>query len=282
VVCLPIRESGRAFGLLALYSAESEEIEPAELKSLQDLADDLAYGIGAIRSRLVREQAERALVASLREKEALLKEVHHRVKNNLQVIASLLRMEGRRSIHEAAKSALGQMQGRIYSMALLHETLYRSGNFASVDLNSYLGDLARQLFRSHAMQPGAVRLHLDLAPLRVDIDQAIPCGLIVNELASNSLKHGFGDGRAGDLWIALQPTQGGAHVLIVKDSGPGLPADFEERKRESLGLQLVSDLARQLQGRLRVGDGREALFEVTFLPVRIDAGAQTGAMSRPR
>ncbi|MBX7185748.1 MAG: GAF domain-containing protein [Vicinamibacteria bacterium] len=280
VICLPIREGGRAFGLLALYGAEAQEIDAGELKSLQDLADDLAFGIGAIRSRVVREEAERALVASLREKEALLKEVHHRVKNNLQVIASLLRMEGRRSVHEAAKSALGQMQGRIYSMALLHETLYRSGNFASVDLKSYLGDLTRQLFRSHALQPGAVQLHLDLASLRVDIDQAIPCGLIVNELASNSLRHGFGNGRTGDLWISLQPSQNGEFVLTVRDNGPGLPEDFEDRRRQSLGLQLVSDLARQLQGRLNV-QGPQAQFEVTLTPTRLDPATGTGRIPRP-
>jgi two-component sensor histidine kinase len=277
-VCLPIREGDRAFGFLALYSAESREIGEGELKSLQDLADDLAFGIGAIRSRVVREQAEGALVSSLREKEALLKEVHHRVKNNLQVITSLLRMEGRRTEHEATRSAFSQMQGRIYSMALLHETLYRSGNFASIDLQAYLGQLSQQLFRSHAIQPGAVRMNLDLAPLQVDIDMAIPCGLIVNELASNSLRHGFANGRTGEVWITLAPAPaGGTHVLSVRDDGVGLPEDFEARKGQSLGLQLVSDLARQLQGSLQIGPGPAAVFEVTFAAVHAEPVHRTPA-----
>ena len=104
----------------------------------------------------------------------------------------------------------------------------------------------------------------------MDIDQAIPCGLIVNELASNSLKHAFADGRSGDVWIGLHPSQDGMRLtLSVRDSGPGLPKDFEEKKQRSLGLQLVSDLARQIQGALSVGPGPETSFEVTFLRARM-------------
>lgn len=232
---------------------------------------------GALLSILENEQrttkelarSKEALVASLREKEALLKEVHHRVKNNLQVIASLLRLEGRRIDHDITKSVLAEMQGRIRAMALLHETLYRSGKFATIDLASYLSQLANQSFRSLVGQPGAIRLNLDLAPVQLDIDQAIPCGLIVNELVSNSFKHGFPDGRTGDLWIRLHPTDDGATVFLsVSDSGAGLARDFEVRRQRSLGLQLVSDLARQLQGSLKIGPGPEAVFEVTFSRTR--------------
>ncbi len=265
VICLPLKEGNRAFGMLALYSGEADAISDEGVQLLQSLASDLAYGIASIRNRVIRERAEEALVSSLREKEALLKEVHHRVKNNLQVITSLLRIEGRRIDHEITKTVLDQMQGRIQSMALLHETLYRSGNFARVDLAAYLGQLAQQVFRSHLAHPGLVQLHLDLEPVQMGIDQAIPCGLIVNELASNSLKHAFAEGRAGHVWIDLHPSADGAGLtLTVRDSGPGLPGDFELKRQRSLGLQLVSDLARQLQGSLTVGPGPETRFEVTF------------------
>lgn len=270
VVCLPLKDTHRTYGLLALYSGEVEDLAEDEVRLLENLASDLAYGIGAIRDRIVRHRAEEALLASLREKEALLKEVHHRVKNNLQVIMSLLRIEGRRIDHEITKTVLDQMQGRIQSMALLHETLYRSGNFARVDLAAYLGQLAQQVFRSQMAQPGLVQLHLDLQPVQMDIDQAIPCGLIVNELVSNSLKHAFAEGRSGQVWIGLHPGPGGAgHTLSVRDNGPGLPPDFDLKRTRSLGLQLVSDLARQLEGSLTVGPGPGAHFEVTFHRTRM-------------
>ena len=278
VICLPLQDKSRTFGLLGLYSDEVGEISESEVRLLQELADDLAFGIGTIRARAVKDRAEEALVASLREKEALLKEVHHRVKNNLQVIASLLRLEGRRIDHSITRSVLDQMQGRIQSMALLHETLYRSGNFSRVDLTAYLTQLTNQLFRSLATQPGTVRLTLDLAPARVDIDQAIPCGLIVNELASNSLKHGFPDGRRGELRITLRADADGTpRSLVVSDDGVGLRPDFDVSRNRSLGLQLVSDLARQLQGVLTIGPVPAARFEITFSKDR----TQTGEIMAP-
>lgn len=270
VICLPLKEGNRAYGMLALYSGETHSIRDDEVELLQGLASDLAFGIGSIRNRAVRERAEEALVGSLREKEALLKEVHHRVKNNLQVITSLLRIEGRRIDHAVTKTVLDQMQGRIQSMALLHETLYRSGNFARVDLASYLSQLTTQLFRAQVGQPGTVLLHLDLEAVPMDIDQAIPCGLIVNELASNSLKHAFADGRSGDVWIGLHTSKDGTELtLSLRDNGPGLPKDFDQKRQRSLGLQLVSDLARQIQGTLTVGPGPETSFEVTFVRSRM-------------
>lgn len=270
VVCLPLKDSSRTFGLLALYSAAVEDLAEDEVRLLENLASDLAYGITSIRNREVRERAEEALVSSLREKEALLKEVHHRVKNNLQVITSLLRIESRRIDHEITKTVLDQMQGRIQSMALLHETLYRSGNFARVDLAAYLGQLAQQVFRSQLAQPGLVHLRLDLQPVQMEIDQAIPCGLIVNELVSNSLKHAFAEGGPGDVRVDLHAGPDGAGLtLSVCDSGPGLPPDFDLKRQRSLGLQLVSDLARQLEGSLTVGDGPGARFEVTFYRARM-------------
>lgn len=225
-----------------------------------------------------RKRAEQVLITSLQEKEALLKEVHHRVKNNLQVITSLLRLEASRIDHPETRSVLKDVQNRIQSMAVLHETLYRSGRFADVDLGVYLRLLAGQLMRSVGSTPDQVDLRLDLASVRLNLEQAIPCGLIVNELVSNSLKHAFPAGQSGVIWVELHQAEEGALRLRVRDNGAGVPADFEIRRARSLGLQLAGDLARQLGGSLKTISGHGSSFEVTFPPRR--AARQQGALSQ--
>jgi PAS domain S-box-containing protein len=266
IAMLPLMASGHAIGVFTLFSSEKEFFHEGEMKLLTELAGDIAYCVSTIQAGREREEADLALRASLKEKEALLKEVHHRVKNNLQVIASLLRLESNRIDHAVTKGVLKDMQNRIQAMAGLHETLYRSGNFAQVDLAAYLKQLTNQLSRSLSMGPGRVSFHLSLVSVGLDLDQAIPCGLIVNELASNALKHAFPDGRSGEVRVELDQVQDGTLLLRVSDDGIGLPADFEARRGKSLGLQLVSDLARQLQGTFRIAPGPRAVFEVTFLP----------------
>lgn len=220
--------------------------------------------LGALHDITQRKQAEEALLTSLLEKEALLKEVHHRVKNNLQVITSLLRLEGNRCSERDTESVLKDMQGRIRSMALLHEMLYRSGTFAAVDLGAYLKQLCTQAFRALIPKPGAIRLELDLESFEVGMDQATPCGLLVNELISNCIKHGFPDGLAGEVRVELHPVDGGPQLCLrVSDTGVGLPPDIETRKNNSLGLQLVTDLALQLGGTLTTGPG--TLFSLCFI-----------------
>jgi PAS domain S-box-containing protein len=214
-----------------------------------------------------RKQAEQMLLTSLDEKMALLNEVHHRVKNNLQVITSLLRLEAGRSTEPGTRTVLKDMQGRVYAMALLHETLYRAGNFAWIDLAAYLRQMATQAIRSQGGAGGEVQLLLELAPTQVAMDQATPCGLLANELLSNALKHGFPKGRSGVITLKSQPdVTAGVWRVCVKDNGVGLPADFDERRKHSLGLELVSDLARQLGGHLEVQapEGGGASFCVVF------------------
>ena len=212
-----------------------------------------------------RKQASQALQTSLQEKVALLNEVHHRVKNNLQVITSLLRLESARTAHTDTKTMLRDMQGRIRSMALLHESLYRTGIFASVELGSYLRSLATQAFRAQANPSANVALVVNVMEVQVSMDLATPCGLLVNELISNCLKHGFPDGRSGEVLLALRPVPGSAALCVsVSDTGVGLGADFELRRTQSLGLQLVADLARQIGGTLAIGPGPGAVFTITF------------------
>ncbi len=231
--------------------------------------------IVVVRDVTTRRQTEEAMATALKEKERLLKEVHHRVKNNLQIITSLLRIETTRAAEFATKQVLKDMQARILSMALLHETLYKSGHFGRVDLGAYLQQLAQQFFRAQTFTSGPVELQLDLLPVEIDIDQAIPCGLIVNELMTNSLKHAFPQGRSGFVRVRLTREENGPVTLTVSDNGIGLPKDFDSRRGTSLGLQLVTDLARQLSGELVIGPGSS--FTVTFMQK-----FTSGSIARPK
>jgi two-component sensor histidine kinase len=214
-----------------------------------------------------RRRAEQTLELVVQEKIGLLKEVHHRVKNNLQVIISLLRLEGGRSNHADTKVAFAEMTGRIRSMALLHESLYHTGTFASVDVGEYLDRLTDQIFRAHVVHPGMVQRRSHVGSVQVGMDQAINCGLLVNELISNSLKHGFANECQGVVSVELQPDESGDKwCLKVSDTGVGLPPDFEERRKTSLGLRLVKDLSEQMGGTLTVTSepGAGVQFKVVF------------------
>lgn len=215
---------------------------------------------------------ERSLRALLREKQALLMEVHHRVKNNLQVITSLLRLESGRASEDATRAVLKDMQTRISAMALLHETIYRSESFVALDLSSYLNQLATQFFRAQ-VRDGSIRLNLDTggAAQPVAIDQAVTCGLLVSELMTNTIKHAFPAGRGGEVKIGLAAAEDGAVRLTVSDDGVGLPADLAARQANSLGLLLVNDLARQLGGSLQTASEGGASFSVTFHPKPLPA-----------
>ena len=216
-----------------------------------------------------RKEDEQSLRGVLQEQEALLREVHHRVKNNLQVIHSMLRLEASRSQGGDARSVLLEMQARVQSIALLHGMLYRVGKFASVDLGGYLYQLSNQAMRAGHDQTSRIQLQLDLASVAVDMDQAMCCGLIVNELLSNCLKHGFPDGRDGEIRVALQLVGGGEQLrLCVSDDGIGLASSPLPPRPATMGMQLVADLAAQLEGQLEIDAGPGAEFCVTFARTR--------------
>jgi two-component sensor histidine kinase/PAS domain-containing protein len=229
------------------------------------MAGGLLFLEGFIADITERRLAEEWVKASLLEKESLLKEIHHRVKNNLQIISSLLRLQAGKMNNAVAKAALLDMQNRVHSMALIHESLYGSETFASVDIAAYLTQLCQQLCRVLSAAPGRIQLHLDLAPVHLSIDQAIPCGLLVNELVSNAFKHAFPDDRSGELRVELRAsTDGQGCCLRVADNGVGLAPDFDLQHLPSLGLKLVTDLVRQIGGHLEIGGGPGAVFEIEF------------------
>jgi PAS domain S-box-containing protein len=213
-------------------------------------------------------QATKALQRALKDNVGLLNEVHHRVKNNLQVITSLLRLEASRSNKEEVRSVLQDMQGRIRSMSLLHESLYRSGQFAHVHLAAYLTQLVSLAMRAFMSNEGGVQVRMDMSPLEVALDRATPLGLVLNELLSNCMKHAFPDGAGGEIHISLSPVEGTPSIwlLRVRDTGVGLASAVEPGRSQSMGLQLVFDLAEQIGGKatLQNATGGGAEFAMRF------------------
>ena len=212
-------------------------------------------------SDLTRSKA--ALQAALKEKEILLKEIHHRVKNNMQVISSLLNLQIRYLKDPEAIDIFRGSQQRIRAMALIHEKLYQSENLARVDFGNYIRHLTASLMESQAKQPGQVEIRTEIETIDFDLKTAIPLGLIINELVTNALKHAFPDDRSGEIVLGLRRTADG-FLLTVRDTGVGIPKDTEIHHTKSMGFQLVSLLSRQLDGRFELGPAPGAEFRVYF------------------
>jgi len=211
-----------------------------------------------------RAQGEKALQQSLKEKEVLLREIYHRVKNNLQVISSLLNLQSNVVDDAPVQEMFQESRNRVRSMALTHEQLYQSDDLARVDFGRYIRDLAGALFRSYGADPAAVRLTVDVADVSLTLDAAIPCGLMVNELVSNCLKHAFPEGGGGEILIRLVSEDDGRHTLAVRDNGVGFPEDKDHRTSPTLGLQLVSSLADQLGGTMELDRTEGTEFRISF------------------
>jgi two-component sensor histidine kinase/CheY-like chemotaxis protein len=231
--------------------------------------------------RLMRElQAERdRLAKSLAEKDVLLREVHHRVKNNLQVIASLLRMQAKSVAGEGAARAFRDSQNRVESMALVHEQLYATDDLREVDLAKHAEALANNLFQSYGVDPARIGRRLEIDSLPLAIDRAIPAGLILNELISNALKHAFPDNRCGTIAI-FGRRENGLVVLSVQDDGVGLAKTVDLRRSKSLGLEIVNILTRQLKGTFQVEDGGAIPGGVAWtlsFPASLPVGGGEGA-----
>lgn len=213
-----------------------------------------------------RTRMDRTLRNSLREKEVLLQEIHHRVKNNMQVISSLFSIQSRHVENSECRRILKDGQSRIRSMSLVHEKLYQSRDLAMISLPGYIESLAIHLFQANLADAEQVRLETEFEDISLDINSAIPFGLILNELISNALKHGFADGRRGNLRIRLRRGAGGEVILRVTDNGAGLPPHFDVRKSMTFGLKVVLLLVNQLGGVLDLDRVGGTSFIVTFRP----------------
>lgn len=225
----------------------------------------------AIRTDITaNKQAEEQLRASLREKEVMLKEIHHRVKNNLQIVSSLLRLQAHGLKNAETVAAFEESGSRVQSMALVHEKLYQSSSLSELDFAAYAQSLTDSLLRAFGTDPALIRLRLEMDRVHLDINHAIPCALILNELVTNALKYAFPAGGRGEIWIRLHRDPDGTTHMGVGDNGIGLPARVDPDQTESLGLQLVSTLVRQLRGRLETHRTNGIEYAITFMAAKPD------------
>lgn len=261
-LAVPLVDGEWVIGLISVAN-RSAGYDDSDQRILEILAAYLAPGVHA---RMQRDTHEKALAAAVRAKEILLREVHHRVKNNLQIIASLLNMEAD-SLPESFRTVMEESQRRVRSMALVHEQLYTCERPDQLDFGAYISTLTHDLFAAYNPRLSEVRLTLDLDPVVLDVDRAVPCGLIMNELLTNSLKHAFPGGRAGEIRVEVH-SRNDEVILRVADNGVGLPPGFDWRSSTSLGLRIVHILAAQLNGNLTCYPEPGAAFTLTFpMPV---------------
>jgi PAS domain S-box-containing protein len=204
--------------------------------------------IGVIRDITERQRTEEQLRAALQEKEVLLKEIHHRVKNNMQVVSSLLHLQASLLPDDSSRMMFCESQQRVKTMALIHERLYQSDSLMNIEFKEYVEHLVHDLYRSYAPPGTQIKFSIDIAEIQLGLDTAIPCGLIINELVSNAIKHAFPDG-TGQVLIQLQCYREHEYEFVVADNGCGMQEDFDIEHRNSLGLQLVKGLVEeQLEG----------------------------------
>jgi PAS domain S-box-containing protein len=282
VLYIPLLVKGRLIGFAELWeSRQRQQFTREEISICNGIAQQAAIALEnaqlyerAQDQIAERVRAEKQLVASLKEKEVLLQEIHHRVKNNLQVVSSLLNLQSNYVQDGSALEMFRESQNRILSMALIHEKLYRSRNLSRIDLGEYIKTLTSDLVRSYTSPSGPVHLTVDAADVFLSVDKAVPCGLIINELVSNALKHAFPEhvntaadlrnGKESEIRIHLAANGGQNVSLVVGDNGVGLPRDLNLATADSLGLRLVYTLINQLDGTIEIRNKNGAEFELAF------------------
>jgi two-component sensor histidine kinase/CheY-like chemotaxis protein len=225
--------------------------------------------VRAMRYAIERKRAEEQIKASLREKEALLQEIHHRVKNNLQITCSLLNLQSLQVEDPQAIEILQDSQNRIYSMALVHEKLYQSESLTRIDFGEYIRSLAEDLLRTYSIRAQAITLEIQAGNVFLGIDSAVPCGLLLNELLTNTLKHAFPENRRGEVRVELHADSDRRIILVVADNGVGFPEDWDLSNPPSLGMQLVNSLVSQLDGTIDLNSSRGTEFRITFVPAEV-------------
>ena len=266
--------SGDYFGRLYIYEDITERKQAEEAlkrahadleQKVQERTAELVKAVGALQAEVIeRKNAENKIAASLMEKEVLLREIHHRVKNNLQIISSLLYLQAKNVDQSTALDAFKESHNRIKSMALVHEKLYRSKNLAGIEISDYIHNLTSYLFQSYGVSADRIERKIFIENIQLGIDTAIPCGLIVNELVSNSLKHAFKEGQKGEIRIELRTIGEGMYRMVIADNGVGMDTSLDLEKRQTLGLQLVNALVKQIDGKIKVESGPGTRYEIEF------------------
>jgi PAS domain S-box-containing protein len=225
---------------------------------------DAFYTVMVAHDITERKIFEDALKSSLQEKEVLIKEIHHRVKNNMQIISSLLNLQKQYVNDEEAVNVLKESQNRVKSMAMIHEKLYKSRNFSEINFADYIRSLVSDLFYSYGVDSNRIRTIIVLDEVMMGLETAIPCGLIVSELVTNTLKYAFPHQEEGEFRIELHAYEDGFYELIISDNGVGIPENFDLDETETLGLQLVKSLVNQLEGTVELIREGGTMFKIKF------------------
>ena len=244
------------------------EIRWVEVRGVRSLWEGKPATLNFLVDVTERKMAHNMLQASLKEKEVLLKEIHHRVKNNMQIISSLLSLQASKVKDNEAIEALRDSQNRVKTMAYIHEKLYQSENLSEIEFGQYVEKLIKQLFASYHTDMNKVKLNLQVNGLVLDVNKAIPCGLIINELVSNALKHAFPNGRTGEITVCFNCQCGQnnkkEYDLCVMDTGVGFPEDVNFMNTDSLGMQLVCTLTEQINGSIEMENKNGTKFIIKF------------------
>ncbi len=217
---------------------------------------------------ITRKKIQEQLKSTIKEREVLLKEVHHRVKNNLQLICSLLNMQSHTIFDPRDKDLFLDSINRVRSMALVHESLYGSEDLANIDMKQYVNKLVIHLFQTYHKHYGKIQSHVDINKILLTIDTAIPLGLLIDELLTNSFKYAFPDNQQGDIYISLK-LENDKYILIVKDNGIGLPKDYNPKESKTLGTDLIYTLIKQIKASITVDNSVGTCYTITFPPPKI-------------
>lgn len=265
---LPIAMHYRALkGDSVTYEMEwSGRLFSSKIEPLHDAEGKVTGLIGIALDITDRKRAEEQARISLKEKELLLREIHNRVKNNLQVISSLLHLQAGYIQDAHARARFKESQDRLKAIVLIHEKLYQSEDLTSIDFGAYIRNLVVHLFRSHQVNANQITPRLNADPISLDIDRAVPCGLIINELVANSLQYAFpnGDSAGGEICLEFHEDADKKITLTVSDNGIGLPPNLEFRQTESLGFQLVNTLVEQIHGTITLERNGGTKFTIAF------------------
>lgn len=220
--------------------------------------------VSVLRDITERKQIEEKLRKSLKEKEVLIRELHHRVKNNMQVMLSLLRLQSRKIKDKKMTEIMNTWQNRLRSIAMVHERLYESKSFAKIEFGNYIKRLVISLLHVFNVKETNIQVEMNIEPISLDISTAIPLGLIINELISNSLKHAFPEGQKGKIRLDFQKDDNNSCSLIIKDNGVGLPKNITFQNPQTLGFQLINDLIDQIDGIVDVIQRGGTTFKILF------------------
>lgn len=254
---VPIFSAGKVIGSLNVVSNEKSFITDLE----KDILESIGMQTGTV---IARMYSEAAIKESLREKEALLTEIHHRVKNNMQIISSLLNLQSQYvEGDEVAADVLKESQNRVKSMAMLHEKLYQSGSLTEIRFDDYVERLVTDLFYTYKIPEDQIKSVIEVEEVQLNMETAVPCGLIISELVSNSLKHAFPNKKKGELTVLVKK-QKDEYELIISDNGVGLPDELDFKKTNTLGLQLVKSLVAQIDGEIELDRSHGTEFKIRF------------------